>query len=49
MVDSIRIECEVALDAGDRRIGRLVGPHRIDRALTAHEDAEIRGVPFVGQ
>jgi hypothetical protein len=47
-VDPIWVESKVILDAGDGHIGRLVGPHRIDRARAAQRDAEVGGVPLVG-
>ena len=34
-IDAVRIEGEVLSDLFHGRIGRLVGPHRIDRLLAA--------------
>jgi hypothetical protein len=34
-VDAVGIERDVVLDCGDRRVGLLVGPDSVDRALAA--------------
>src|SRR4029077_9420892 len=47
-VDAVGIERDVVLDRGDRRVGLLVGPDGIDRALATGLNTEIGAVALVG-
>src|ERR1700720_3174968 len=46
-VDAVGIERDMVLDRGDRRVGLLVGPDGIDRALATGRNAVIGAVALV--
>ena len=46
-IDTVGIEREVIADRLDGGIGRLVSPDRIDGALAARRDREVRGIALV--
>ena len=48
-VNMLGVEGEIILDRRDGSVWGLITPHSIDRTLAAERNAEVGGVPLVGQ